>query len=488
MTWALDLVNRPEIARVRRVIRSGDNPSGRRSERERSRDVVERPAHPRAATVGFVDMHSDTLAPAFEATVVVSTLASAGLLLLSLSGARDSREREGRPPSRVTRAIALAAHPLAQLLFVCAALLVNQVLFDAYVLRVHGGDASFVSRYVGWGWFAIAKNDSVVRFVAGHVGDGRWLSPTVLRVQAFLELPFAIFAYVTVARMLGAGVVRRLTRAPVVVAACVSFTITFCLVEISVPNPWTSDDLVVRWISAAVTPAWTLLVSKARARVEAADDGPRGVLGLVAFLAGAGAIAYVVLALYDAFLLYNLAHLARYARGLSVAIAIAAGASWAAPRVDRVVARWLGWSGTAPSVDVAVSALASFTVVFFVPSLSIRYWGQHATAFACGTLLFAIGAVLGLFGGLRRAPTAVAKLRAVASTAAGLAAGTHAAASALESRSVAGLPELMLAKASLAFLAASVLVMRACEVVLGGGPSKAVCSPSDEEEAQVDEA
>ena len=119
-----------------------------------------------------------------------------------------------------------------------------------------------MTRYLGHGWFAIARHNPAVLLVARHAGDAKWLSPTVLRVQAFLELPFTVFAYLAVARLLGTGVVRQLTRAPVIVAACVSFTITFSLVEIRLANPWTTDDLVLRALACVVTPAWVIATTR----------------------------------------------------------------------------------------------------------------------------------------------------------------------------------------------------------------------------------
>src|SRR2546430_17559446 len=128
-------------------------------------------------------MYTQTLASAFEAVVVVSTASAIALAAWVLRSPLASAER---PP----RAGALVFHPLAQWTLVIALVVVNQVLCDAYILRAHGGDATFVSRYLGHGWFALATGSPVVRFVASHVGDGRWLAPTVLPVQAFLELPF----------------------------------------------------------------------------------------------------------------------------------------------------------------------------------------------------------------------------------------------------------------------------------------------------------
>src|SRR4051794_30770662 len=173
--------------------------------------------------VPSTSMYTPALASTFEAVVVVSTASAIALSARVLRSPIPTARKAGR--------LGLLFHPLAQLLFVCALVLANQIFCHAYILRAHGGDPSFVTRYLGPGWFAIAGGSSIVRFVAAHVGDAKWLSPTVLRVQAFLELPFTIFAYLSVARMLGQDVQRRLVRPALLVLASISFSITFSLVE-----------------------------------------------------------------------------------------------------------------------------------------------------------------------------------------------------------------------------------------------------------------
>jgi hypothetical protein len=51
-------------------------------------------------------------------------------------------------------------HPGVWLPRVTAACSVNQVLFTIYVLRVHNGDVTFVSKFVPTGWFALADSRS----------------------------------------------------------------------------------------------------------------------------------------------------------------------------------------------------------------------------------------------------------------------------------------------------------------------------------------
>lgn len=410
-----------------------------------------------------------------QTVVLLST--AAGVALGLRAPKEDAPSTAEKRPSALLAAV---THPLAQFLFVCAIVFVNQVLFDAYVLKVHHGDPSFVGRYIGRGWFAIAHDDALVRFAIAHVGDGRWLSFTVLRAQAFLELPWTIFAYLTVARMLGPSVLRRLVSPPLLVAACVSFSVTFSLVELWLPNPWTRDDLWLRAISAIVTPLWVLFVTRAHFRASTLVDAPRGLFGLLAFIAGAGAIAFVVLSLYDAFLLYNLAHLGSYAHGLAVAIALAAVASYTSPRIDA----WIGKKLDVPpsrAMAAAYEPLASFTLLFFVPSLALRYGAMLGVSLACGLGLVGFAFARGLrraLDGAKASDVARVGVALVAATIVGLVAGALAIAA---SRN-APLPELVLARASVAFLAVAFVAMRVTERVLR------VCFPPHEEEAQVDEA
>ena len=89
--------------------------------------------------------------------------------------------------------------PGPALAVVIALVYANQVLVTVYVTAVHGGDVSFVSRYLPSGWFDLPTGPFWTA-----VGD-RWpapelLAPSVLHVQAALELPFVILSCLLVAR------------------------------------------------------------------------------------------------------------------------------------------------------------------------------------------------------------------------------------------------------------------------------------------------
>jgi hypothetical protein len=202
-----------------------------------------------------------------------------------------------------------------------------------------------------------------------------------------------------------------------------------------------------------------------------------------------------VLAVYDAFLLYNLAHLPRYTAGLATALVVAVLASAAAPRLDaslsqaaalRLDASLSQAAALRPSVamDATTGALRAFTLLFFVPSLSLRYWGEHASAALCGALLVLLGAAAGGALALRRAnegsgPGAADVARFVAAGAAALGAGAWAARAAVAGAAQGGMPELHLACAALSFLLVAIVVFRAVEIALCWWPHETK-APADQ--------
>jgi hypothetical protein len=211
-------------------------------------------------------MNRAELASAFETTLLLSMLAALAL------GAQRAFERPSvvakvrRAPEAPRSAFAVLLHPLAQFLLVCAVIYVNQVLFGAFILRAHDGSTAFISRYIPGDWFAIGTHDPFVRLAAQHVGDGRWLSPTLLRVQAFLELPFTMLAYLAVARLLGRQLYATLCRPLGLVLASLAFSVTFSWVELALSNPYTHDDLALRAAACLVTPMYLACICRAEER------------------------------------------------------------------------------------------------------------------------------------------------------------------------------------------------------------------------------
>ncbi|QUH02713.1 hypothetical protein HUO13_19600 [Saccharopolyspora erythraea] len=301
--------------------------------------------------------------------VVSATLA--GLLLARRGTAGQQRGSGWRNPG-------------AWLLLVVAAVYLNQVLFTVHVLRVWDGDAGFVARYLPAGWLALADDSGPIRWLAERFPRPDLLSWSVLRVQALLELPLVVLAYLTVCRWFGADVFGRAARQ--VWALSASWTITFCLVEWSLHNPYTADDIVLRAVSGLIVPIAVAHLRAGRIRAE------ESVTGLVSFVVSAAAAGYLVLAVYDTALLYNLGHLGEQAPGMAVAAAVLVLARIAAHRVpDR---------GAGPRIAAVAASLGWFLVLFAVPALPIRYslnFGLPVLAAAAGTLICAVA----VFSGVR---------------------------------------------------------------------------------------
>jgi hypothetical protein len=163
-----------------------------------------------------------------------------------------------------------------------------------------------------------------------------------------------------------------------------------------------------------------------------------------------------------------------------VSLVIAAGASFAAPRIDEALARAARARAPSPAVDICVSALRAFTLLFFVPSLSLRYWGAHPTAAACGLVLVLAGFGAGAASALRRSRVSAGNaVRLVFAGAAAMALAGWAAHLAFVTAGLV-LPELLLARLSLSFLAVAIVIFRAGEIAL--------CWGAHETKASADEA
>jgi hypothetical protein len=229
----------------------------------------------------------------------------------------------------------------------------NQVLFTVYVSRVYGGDASFIARYLPSGWFAMATDNSVLEAVARRFPAPELLAPTVLRVQAFLELPFVLFAFLTVLRWLDRGWYARVARSPLVWAAAVAYTLVFCAVEWELRNPYTVDDVIVRTVAAIVTPPLIIWL----ARPEEGGQRPISAPALAAFAISAWALGYLILFVYDTALLYNLAHVRDRLYGAATALAVLLSARLMA---DRLPAYGVGTGVSAITVGLRWSLALLF--------------------------------------------------------------------------------------------------------------------------------
>ncbi|MCP2339947.1 hypothetical protein [Actinomadura rupiterrae] len=252
-------------------------------------------------------------------------------------------------------------HPAAGLVLVAGLVYANQVLFTVYVLREHGGSTSFIAPYLPTGWFDLADGPTMRSFAA-HFPEPSVLGPSVLRVQAFLELPFVLLAYATVLRWLSVRWYRRLLDGLPLWAASAVYTTVFCLVEWDFHNPYTAADIAIRVASAAVTPLWIGWTTRRDIQAERR----LGVAGLLAFGVSTWALGHLVLTVYDTALLYNLGHLPGRLPSALVALAVLVCARVGAARYGE-----RGDPGLA--VRTVTAGLTWGLVLFFIPALPIRY-------------------------------------------------------------------------------------------------------------------
>ncbi|MFE9441287.1 hypothetical protein ACFYO2_20265 [Streptomyces sp. NPDC006602] len=273
--------------------------------------------------------------------------------------------------------------PLVALAVVTGLVYVNQVLFTVYVLRVHAGDPSFIARYLPAGWFDLASANPGLRRLADSFPAPQLLAPSVLRVQAFLELPFVLLAFATVVRWLDADLYRRIARSTLLPLASVSYTAVFCLVEWDLRNPYTVDDLVVRAASAVLTP---LVLARWAARDTGVSRTPASVGGLLLFIGSLGTLGVLVLVVYDTALLYNLGRLDDRLPLAGAAAAALTGLRLAASRVSPR-------SDAGLTLTFVGQALRHGLALFFVPALVVRYgvmFGSPLLAAGAGLLMAAV--------------------------------------------------------------------------------------------------
>ena len=339
-------------------------------------------------------------APALSAIIIAGTAAA---LFLS------------RRPYEGNAAGGRLGSPVLSLAAVIVVIYLNQVLFTVYVLRVRHGDPSFIARYLPPGWFALARGHAM-EALARQFPDPGLLAPAVLRVQAFLELPLVVFAYLTVSRWFSAGAYRQARR--LLWPASAAWTATFCLIEWSLHNPYTTDDIVIRIAAAIVVPLWA-----GRLAGPPPDRVP-GLPALLVFAVSTAALGLVVLTVYDTALLYNLGHLGARLPVTAAALAVLAAA--------RVAATLLPYRPPGPGVESITRSFGAFLPLFFVPALPVRYgligWGTTYVAAAAALVLVTTAAVRGIADTFARSPVSRVRwlVQMAITLAAGLAAGAAA--------------------------------------------------------------
>lgn len=293
------------------------------------------------------------------------------------------------------------ASPGFSLLAVAGLIYLNQVLFTVYVVRVHGGDPSFVARFLPAGWFDLATGSRPLLALAEVFPAPGLLAPTVLRVQAFLELPFVLFGYLTVCRWLDPRLYVRIARSPLIWLGSASYTATFCVVEWMLRNPYTLDDIGLRLAAALAAPLWIAWLARREPDLVQAEPSA---LTLLAFTASVWALGILVLLVYDTALLYNLGHLGQRLPGAIAALAVLAAARLVARLLQRRGRR--GEPQTRPA-SLGCAATASsvwwFLALFFVIALPVRYAAAEPIAQAAGVVTILAAAAGGAAGVVSRA-------------------------------------------------------------------------------------
>lgn len=302
-----------------------------------------------------------------------------GVPLAWRSGRRYAPPAGRTPVRRPRRRIG----PFTAWSLVTGLLFVNQVLVVVYVRRVWGGDAGRITRYLPPGWFDLpAPGGPLDRLVEAFPAP-ELLAPSVLRVDAVLELPFGVLAYLAIASRLDRRLAGTLMRPALLVAGCWSVTLAFCLIEVWLGTPYAGQDVLLRLATAAVLPwllrrfvdvggadgqagAGTKSVLAATHR-SAEAPGSGSVAGVVAFVVWTAAFAALVLGVYATAALYDLGRVPRETSSTVVAALVLAAAEVGVRRAAREPAP------PGPLVATAGAALRWFTLLFWVPAIPLRY-------------------------------------------------------------------------------------------------------------------
>ncbi len=265
-------------------------------------------------------------------------------------------------------------------------LYLNQVAFQVYVYEEHNGNMGFLGRRFPSAFFrAMAPDEPLVAWLRAHLNGAELLAPSVFRVQAVLELPFAWFAYLSVAALFDRASAQRLARGPAGVLACVAYTVVLCAIEELLRNQYTDQDLLLRGVGLALT----VPVSFALAGPPVRSDPPT-LLRLSAFFVGLGAMSVLVIGVNLIALLYNLGWLYQYGGPLLLAVGVFVGASVVAVR-----------GANAPPVTHGLVPFLyafgqRFVLLFAAPALAIRYAASRPDGRSAAALAMAIVIVLTL--------------------------------------------------------------------------------------------
>ena len=286
--------------------------------------------------------------------------------------------------------------PRAALAFfaVSALLYVNQVIFNAWMVLEHNADPAYLRQFVhSPHYFNLAPRHPPVAWLVAWAGDGEWMAPSFLRVQAVLELPWALTAYLMITALLHPPTARQIAAGPLGAFAAVSHTAVLCVVEVLLWNPWTEQDLALRVVGLVLTLPLLRWIGR-----EPTAEAPPSAVQLVNFFVGLGAASALVLGGNLVALLYNLAWLDEVALILAAATLMLGLSLWVRSRPT-------------PATDSAlVTALhhvgARFTLTFAAPALAIRYGMTHSAAVTLAGIAAAVVILTALITGLSDAAAA----------------------------------------------------------------------------------
>lgn len=274
---------------------------------------------------------------------------------------------------------------------VTSALLLNQLFVAIYVVAVHDGDPGFIAGHLPDGWFDLWTPAWLVE-LAHRWPAPQLLSPSVLVVPAFLELPFVMLAYLVVVRWLDPASYRRLATGWMVWVASAVWTAVFCAVEIDLANPRTPADLTMRVLAAVVTP-WVVARSARREQPTAAGGTTVG--SLITFGASAALLGSLVLVVYDTVLLYNPGRLPTMLPWAGATLGLLVAVRWWAARGRHEGATGLG------VIALVGGSTRHLVMLFFVPALAVRYLMSYYGGALAGAALVVLALASAAFLSVR---------------------------------------------------------------------------------------
>lgn len=281
-------------------------------------------------------------------------------------------------------------HPFTKFLLIVGLLMLNQYIFNAIALFY--GD-TFKLPFLQEGWFNVVKDETIFKpmidIFSKVVNNMPALMDifrlSILRVNAFLELPFALYAYLSIVRLLNRDLYNFINRSWFMPLAIFSFTITLSLIELFFENPYTESDLFVRGISLLFFFSIFILkklkdvlhgkkVSFPHKQIESA---PHKGFNLGVFIVGVIGVAAVILETYHIALLYNLSY---FSINFLYLLLCVSTFIYIKPFLMRIYERLrikIFVVSKGPRNFNAVffnNLIMYFLLLFFVPSLFIRYF------------------------------------------------------------------------------------------------------------------